>query len=689
MTGTVPTKIIKDPVHQFIELPADFVDTAVDSPIVQRLRRIMQLSLSHLVYPGATHTRFEHSIGVAYTMKKALYYIKRNIDEVLIPSIELHSSGGGVIRRSHGQGTESEILKSILVTMLKSIRKELDAIEGEAVTAALFHDIGHIALSHTAEEALRDKILEVVPEELSRTMPIYTRRHEYTTLKLVDALEELGYEIRYNGEIVDISKVAGILRNAYLHVYDAKDNGDSGRRGSRRQRDKGRDSRTGDCFNLDLELYQTDIENLKTSSIENFSIRGRINNKIKDISKKAALCIVAKLLSSSIDVDRADYILRDSIHTGSMSGIYDISRYYSMLTIVPIVLRLPPRWDSKQNRVIVYRFQFHLGVIDKGISLVENMLLSRVYMYSDVYLHDISMIYSAMASRLIALLYIIGSYIIDKKPDAVEALTSSYRYILDIVNLQAVHDNGEELESILLNLIDDNFYSLVYDIASGKATVLMDIVSQIIDEVKSKDAKQWMREICLATAMLSYGIAYRRHISAFVSAGEKTRSLIDGIKANRHNIVTLITENIVPLTGISYATYSPYKEDDTSGIYVFRRRDPYTPVRLAKLGQAKVAAKLAGESYAKLIVFFPYYESYSSLVDRIDLESFRALSSELWTVRRGKLERVFLDGSNLSVTRLRSMVEEYCEMDRRMVKEVFENSMNHAIAMASGLQAEP
>ncbi|MEB3787440.1 MAG: hypothetical protein GSR78_01640 [Desulfurococcales archaeon] len=684
MTGTVPTKIIKDPVHQFIELPADFVDTAVDSPIVQRLRRIMQLSLSHLVYPGATHTRFEHSIGVAYTMKKALHYIKRNIDEVLIPSFEMHTPGIGSSRRNQGSVTEHDILRNILVSMLRGIRRELDAIEGEAVTAALFHDTGHIALSHTAEEAFRDRILEVLPEELSRTMPIYTRRHEYTTIKIIDVLEDLGYDIRYNGERVDLGKVGIILRNAYLHVYDGKEGDDNGRSG-RSHKGKSRDSAIGDCYSLDLELYQNDLDNLKSTSIENFSIRGRVNNKIKDISRRAALCIVSKLLSSSIDVDRADYILRDSIHTGSMSGIYDINRYYSMLTIVPMVLRLPPRRDAKQNKIIVYRFQFHLGVIDKGVSLVENMLLSRVYMYNDVYLHDISMIYSAMASRLIALLYIIGSYIINKKPNITELLSGSYKYIIDIVKMQIAYEKGEEFETILLNLIDDNFYSLVHDIVLGKAKVLIDIISQIISEIEDKNSRQWMQEICLAIIMLSYGIAYRRHLSAFVSTGEKTRKLIEEIKANKYSRISLIIENMVPLTGIIYAKYSPYKEN----IYVFRRYDPYTPVKLAELEQARVAARLSGESYAKLIVFFPYYESYNSLVDRVSPESFRSLSNEIWTFRRGKLERALLDGRNRTVARLRSVIEEYCGMDRAAIKEVFENSMNHAIAMASGLQAEP
>ncbi len=471
MTGMTPTKIIKDPVHQFIELPADFVDTAVDSPIVQRLRRIMQLSLSHLVYPGATHTRFEHSIGVAYTMKKALYYIIRNIDEVLIPSYKRYGFNESILKKSD-RTSESEILNVILNEMLVSIRRELEAIEGEAVAAALLHDVGHIALSHTAEEALSDRILEVVPEELSLMVPIYARRHEYLTLKLVEDLDALGYEIKYNGKTIDLGKVSRILKNAYVNVYKLLE--DSGR-SNKRDRNRSRNSSIGDCLSLDLELYQSDIDSLKVKDdVGKYVPRGRIINKIRDLSRRAAICIVAKLLSSSIDVDRADYILRDSIHTGSMSGIYDINRYYSMLTIVPIILRLPPRRDVRQNKVIVYRFQFHLGVIDKGVSLVENMLLSRVYMYSDIYLHDVSMIYSAMASRLIALFYIIGSYIVNRRPDMIEKLERNYRYLIDIVNLQTVHyNNGGILENILLNLIDDSFYSLVYDIASGKAELFM------------------------------------------------------------------------------------------------------------------------------------------------------------------------------------------------------------------------
>lgn len=58
-------KIIKDPVHGYVELE-DFALSLLDSPALQRLRYIRQLGFSYLVYPGANHTRFEHSLGTMY-----------------------------------------------------------------------------------------------------------------------------------------------------------------------------------------------------------------------------------------------------------------------------------------------------------------------------------------------------------------------------------------------------------------------------------------------------------------------------------------------------------------------------------------------------------------------------------------------------------------------------------------------
>ena len=56
---------IRDPIHGFIELD-DWERDIVNHPVFQRLRRIRQLGLTDMVYPGATHSRFEHSLGVMH-----------------------------------------------------------------------------------------------------------------------------------------------------------------------------------------------------------------------------------------------------------------------------------------------------------------------------------------------------------------------------------------------------------------------------------------------------------------------------------------------------------------------------------------------------------------------------------------------------------------------------------------------
>jgi uncharacterized protein len=115
-------KIINDPVHGFIILPTPFIFDLLEHPYVQRLRRIKQLGLTSLVYPGATHTRFQHALGAAHLMSLAIENIRQ-------------------------KGT--------------TITDE----EAEAVTVAiLLHDIGHGPFSHALEESM---IANVSHEELS------------------------------------------------------------------------------------------------------------------------------------------------------------------------------------------------------------------------------------------------------------------------------------------------------------------------------------------------------------------------------------------------------------------------------------------------------------------------------------------------------------------------------------------
>ena len=89
-------KIIKDPVHGYVEVE-DYALDLLDSPVLQRLRYIRQLGFSYLVYPGANHTRFEHSLGTMYLADVACRkFMLPDEDRTLVAaSALLHDCGHG------------------------------------------------------------------------------------------------------------------------------------------------------------------------------------------------------------------------------------------------------------------------------------------------------------------------------------------------------------------------------------------------------------------------------------------------------------------------------------------------------------------------------------------------------------------------------------------------------------------
>tara|TARA_B100000989_G_scaffold252136_1_gene200255 strand:+ start:1083 stop:1454 length:372 start_codon:yes stop_codon:yes gene_type:complete len=80
---TQKNKLFNDPIYGFISIEAELILRLIDYPYFQGLRRISQMGLSSLVYPGANHTRFEHALGSMYVMQKA-------IDVLILKGIENH-----------------------------------------------------------------------------------------------------------------------------------------------------------------------------------------------------------------------------------------------------------------------------------------------------------------------------------------------------------------------------------------------------------------------------------------------------------------------------------------------------------------------------------------------------------------------------------------------------------------------
>ncbi len=122
-------KIINDPVYGFISIPTDLVFDLIEHPYFQRLRYIKQLGMTHLVYPGALHTRFHHALGAMYLMGMAIeilrnkgHEISHEEEEAVIIAILLHDVGHGPF--SHAleeiivEGISHEDISSMLMKKL-------------------------------------------------------------------------------------------------------------------------------------------------------------------------------------------------------------------------------------------------------------------------------------------------------------------------------------------------------------------------------------------------------------------------------------------------------------------------------------------------------------------------------------------------------------------------------------------
>ena len=127
-------KIINDPIYGFITLNSGILTNLIDHSYFQRLRRISQLGLSYLVYPGANHSRFHHAIGCMHLMKKAIHQIRRKGHSItekeaegLKIAILLHDIGHGpfshALEKSIVPGLSHEDLS---ILFMKRLNKEFN-----------------------------------------------------------------------------------------------------------------------------------------------------------------------------------------------------------------------------------------------------------------------------------------------------------------------------------------------------------------------------------------------------------------------------------------------------------------------------------------------------------------------------------------------------------------------------------
>ncbi len=226
MTTLNKKKIFNDPIYGFITINHDIIFDLIEHPYFQRLRRIKQLGLTHLVYPGALHTRFHHALGTMHLMQKA---------------IEVIRSKGHTITEKEAEGVS---------------------------IAILLHDIGHGPFSHALEHSIVNGI-----------------SHEEISTLFMDEL--------------------------------------------------------------------------------NLEFKGKLDLALKIFRNKYPKKFLHQLVSSQLDMDRLDYLRRDSFYSGVSEGVVSTDRIITMLNV-------------KNDE---------LAIDEKGIYSIEKFIIARRLMYWQVYLH--------------------------------------------------------------------------------------------------------------------------------------------------------------------------------------------------------------------------------------------------------------------------------------------------------------
>lgn len=240
MIATNKLKIFNDPIYGFITIPNTLIYDLIQHPYFQRLRRISQMGMSYIVYPGAHHTRFHHALGCMHIMQKAVQTLR---------------------------------FKGVAIS---------NEEENALYVAILLHDIGHGPFSHAMEHSIVEEV-----------------HHEEISLKFMNALNE-----EFEGKL-----------------------------------------------DLAIQIF-----------------KGEYHRKF-----------MLQLISSQLDMDRMDYLKRDSFYSGVAEGNINSDRLIQMMNV--------------QDDVLV--------VEEKGIYSVEKFLVSRRLMYWQAYLHKTSVVAEMTLTKIL------------------------------------------------------------------------------------------------------------------------------------------------------------------------------------------------------------------------------------------------------------------------------------------------
>ena len=223
-TGSNKLKIINDPVHGFIKIPSELIYDLFDHPIFQRLKRIKQLGLTDHVYPGATHTRFQHAFGAVHLMTEAIQNLRQRGIE--ITDKEEEGTYVAILLHDIGHGPFSHALENSLIHGIS--HEDVSTILMQRLNAEYDHRL-EMALSIFNNHYPKRFLHQLVSGQLDMDRMDYLKRDSYFTgvtegqissdriIKMLDVVND-NLAVEAKG-IYSIEKFLIARRLMYWQVY--------------------------------------------------------------------------------------------------------------------------------------------------------------------------------------------------------------------------------------------------------------------------------------------------------------------------------------------------------------------------------------------------------------------------------------------------------------------------------------
>jgi HD superfamily phosphohydrolase len=169
-------KIINDPVFGFIRIPRGLLYGIVEHPLFQRLNRINQLGLASVVYPGARHTRFQHSLGAFHLMTEAVLNLQQKGNFIF--DSEAEAVEAAILMHDIGHGPFSHVLENSLIRDIS--HEEISLMMMEEINAHLQGQL-NLAISIFKGEYGKNFLHQLISSQLDMDRLDYLRRDSFYT----------------------------------------------------------------------------------------------------------------------------------------------------------------------------------------------------------------------------------------------------------------------------------------------------------------------------------------------------------------------------------------------------------------------------------------------------------------------------------------------------------------------------